>query len=254
MAQVVHIQMVDVVVREELLYFLTINIYMQYFYLYILVLLFFIIIVSYWTTINDIKYTVVEPFNPNKQSFILLGDSILKNDAYVSDGKSVDSLLIERTNGKTISLAIDHSKIVDIFDQINNNPESANNNLTTVFLSAGGNDILSYYVDNKGDSNDSNPLTPMFATYKKLVKAIKTKVPKANIVLLDIYYPENMTYKQYHPIISKWNDLIYNYAKNNNLEVLKISEILTKQEDFTLGIEPSSGGGAKLVNEMMVNY
>jgi lysophospholipase L1-like esterase len=227
---------------------------MQYFYLYIFILLFFIIAVSYWTTINN---TYVEPFNSNKQTFVLLGDSILKNDAYVGDGKSIDSLLIERTNGKTVSLAIDHSKIVDVFSQINNIPNDANNNLTTIFLSAGGNDILSYYVDNKGDSNDETPLTPMFAAYKKLIKAIKTKVPQANIVLLDIYYPENMTYKQYHNIIEKWNNMIYNYSKNKDAEiydVLKISTILTKQEDFTLGIEPSAQGGAKLVGEILSNY
>jgi lysophospholipase L1-like esterase len=221
---------------------------MQYFYLYIFLLLSFIIIVSYWTTINSPN---IEPFNSNKQTFILLGDSILKNDAYVADGKSVDSLLIEKTNGKTISLAIDHSKIVDVFGQINNIPYSLNDNLTTIFLSAGGNDILSYYVDNNGDSKDDKPLKPMFAAYKKLVKAIKTKVPQANIVLLDIYYPENMTYKQYHSIISEWNNMIYDYANSNNYQVLKISSILTKQEDFTLGIEPSATGGAKLVSEML---
>ncbi len=224
---------------------------MDYFYLYIFLLLSFIIVVSYWTTINDIKYNLIESFNSNKQTFILLGDSILKNDAYVSDEKSVDYLLIEKTNGKTISLAIDHSKIVDVFGQINNIPDSLNDNLTTIFLSAGGNDILSYYVDNNGDSKDDKPLKPMFAAYKKLVKAIQTKVPQANIVLLDIYYPENMTYKQYHSIISEWNNMIYDYANSNNYQVLKISSILTKQEDFTLGIEPSATGGAKLVSEML---
>jgi lysophospholipase L1-like esterase len=224
---------------------------MDYFYLYIFLLLSFIIVVSYWTTINDIKYNLIESFNSNKQTFILLGDSILKNDAYVADGKSVDYLLIEKTNGKTISLAVDHSKIVDIFDQINNIPSDLNNNLTTIFLSAGGNDILSYYVDNNGDSKNDKPLKPMFAAYKKLVNAIQTKVQQANIVLLDIYYPENMTYKQYHSIISEWNNMIYDYAKTNKYEVLKISSILTKPEDFTLGIEPSATGGAKLVSEML---
>ncbi len=238
---------------QELLFYILMykisifKIYMQYFYLYIFLLLSFIIIVSYWTTIN----TTVEPFNSNKQTFVLLGDSILKNDAYVAEGKSVDSLLIERTNGKTISLAVDHSKIVDIFDQINNIPSDVNNNFTNVFLSAGGNDILSYYVDNNGNSKDEKPLGPMFAAYKKLVKAIQTKIPNANMILLDIYYPENMTYKQYHPIISEWNNMIYDYAKKNNYQVLKISTILTKQDDFTLGIEPSATGGAKLVSEML---
>ena len=94
----------------------------------------------------------------------------------------------------------------------------------------------------------------MFSAYKKLVQSIKNKLSNANIVLLDIYYPDNLTYKQYHLIIEEWNNLIYQYAKDNKNNVLKISTILTKPEDFTLGIEPSSTGSLKLVNEIMKNY
>ena len=70
---------------------------MNYFYLYIFLLLCFIVAVSYFNTYMS---TYNEGFNSNKQTFILLGDSILKNDAYVSDGESVDDLLKERTNNK----------------------------------------------------------------------------------------------------------------------------------------------------------
>jgi hypothetical protein len=59
---------------------------MEYFYLYIFILFCFIIAVSYWNTYMS---SSIEPFNSDKQTFLLLGDSILKNDAYVSDGKSV---------------------------------------------------------------------------------------------------------------------------------------------------------------------
>ena len=121
---------------------------MEYFYLYIFILFCFIIAVSYWNTYASSN---IEPFNSDKQSFVLLGDSILKNDAYVSDGKSVENLLVERTNGKTTCLAIDHSKIVDIYSQVDKIPDNLNSNLTTVFLSAGGNDILTHYVDQEND-------------------------------------------------------------------------------------------------------
>lgn len=226
---------------------------MEYFYLYIFILLCFIIAVSYWTTINS----NIESFNSDKQTFILLGDSIFENDAYVSDGKSVDNLLLERTNGKTISLAVDHSKIVDIYDQVLKIPDNLNSSSTTIFLSAGGNDILTHYVDDNNDHTNKNILGTMFAAYKKLIKSIRTKMPNANIVLLDIYYPENITYKQYHPIIKEWNEKIYNYAsepKNNIKSVLKISNILTKGDDFTLGIEPSSIGSQKLVQAILTSY
>jgi lysophospholipase L1-like esterase len=227
---------------------------MEYFYLYIFILLCFIIAVSYWTTINS---TNIESFNSDKQTFILLGDSIFQNDAYVSDGKSVNNLLLERTNGKSICLAVDHSKIVDIYDQVLKIPDNLNSSSTTIFLSAGGNDILNHYVDDNNDITNKTILGTIFAAYKNVIKSIKNKIPNANIVLLDIYYPENITYKQYHPIIKEWNEMIYNYAresKNNIKGVLKISGILTKSDDFTLGIEPSSIGSQKLIEAILSSY
>jgi hypothetical protein len=227
---------------------------MENFYLYIFILLCFIVAVSYWTTYASSNYALVESFNSDKQSFVLLGDSILKNDAYVSDGKSVEELLLERTNGKTTCLAIDHSKIVDIYSQVDKIPKELNTSQTTVFLSAGGNDILTHYVDQGNDSTDTSILGTMFAAYKKLLKSIQKKLPNANIVLLDIYYPDNMTYKQYHSIINDWNKMVYEYAAKNGLSVLKISSVLTKPDDFSFGIEPSATGGRKLVDAILSSY
>ena len=224
---------------------------MEYFYLYIFILFCFIVAVSYWNT-NMNSY--IESFNSDKQSFVLLGDSILKNDAYVSDGKSVENLLLERTNGKTTCLAIDHSKIVDIYSQVDKIPEELNTNLTTVFLSAGGNDILTHYVDQENDSTDTSILGTMFRAYKKLIKSIQKKLPNANIVLLDIYYPDNMTYKQYHSIINEWNKMVYEYAGKNGIGVLKISGVLTKPDDFSFGMEPSATGSRKLVDSILSSY
>jgi len=224
---------------------------MENFYLYIFILLCFIIVVSYFNTYMN---SYIEPFNSDKQSFILLGDSILKNDAYVFDGKSVENLLVERTNGKTICLAIDHSKIVDIYSQVDKIPDNLNSNLTTIFLSAGGNDILTHYVDQGNDSSDTSILGTMFGAYKKLIKSIKNKLPNANIVLLDIYYPNNMTYKQYHDVINSWNQMVYEYADKNGLSVLKISGILTQPDDFSFGMEPSAIGSRKLVDTILSSY
>ena len=224
---------------------------MNYFYLYIFLLVCFIIAVSYFNTYMS---TYKEPFNSNKQSLVLLGDSILKNDAYVSDGKSVDVLLKERTNGKSICLARDDSKIVDIYSQIEKMPNDINTNYTTVFLSVGGNDILTHYVEQENNLKDSSILKTIFSAYKKLIKSIKNKLPNANIVLLDIYYPDNIKYKQYHTIINEWNNMIYNYSNKNNCSVLKISGILTRPDDFSLGIEPSSIGSKKLVDTILSSY
>ena len=213
-----------------------------------------ILFVSYMNTYMN---TYMEPFNLNTQTFILLGDSILKNNAYVSNGNSVDALIKERTNGKTICLAVDHSKISDVFSQVEKIPDNLNTNNTIVFLSAGGNDILTHYVDQENDLTNTNVLGTFFVSYETLIKSIQDKMPNSRIVLLDIYYPNSTKYNYYHSIISEWNNMIYSYAKNseNNIySVLKISNILTKPDDFAFGIEPSSIGSHKIVETILNNY
>jgi hypothetical protein len=186
----------------------------------------------------------------------LVGDSILKNDAYVSDGKSIKNLLIER-NKNIHCYAEDHSKIVDIFYQVSKIPIEFNSPNTYVFLSAGGNNILSHYVDQNQDITNDSALKPMFSAYKNIVKSIRNRLPKAKIILIDIYYPNNLTYRQYHNIIKEWNNMIYDYAenpKNNIYSVIRISSHLTQSEDFSFGIEPSSNGGKKIADLILGTY
>jgi hypothetical protein len=213
-------------------------------YLYIFILSIFIILMAYWNV-----YTVKEAFN-NNRTYVLMGDSILKNNAYVADGKSIETLIVERKN-KLLCLAEDHSKISDIFIQVNKLPIELNNSSTYIFLSAGGNNILSHYVDNKEDATDTSVLKPMFGAYKNLIKSIQTRLPDAKIILLDIYYPDNIQYKQFHSIIKEWNNMIYAFAensKNNIYSVIRVSNHLTQNNDFSFGIEPSSSGGKKIAD------
>jgi hypothetical protein len=181
-----------------------------------------------------------------------LGDSILKNDAYVKDGNSIENLLIKHNSDINLySFAEDNSKIIDIYSQISKIPVEANNPDTYVFLSAGGNDILTHYVDQNEDITDTSILKPMFSSYKNLIKSISSRIPNAKIVILDIYYPDNLTYKQFHSIIKEWNNMIYDFVSkpyNNIYSVIKISNQLTQGDDFSFGIEPSSNGGKKIVN------
>ena len=222
---------------------------MKYFYLYMFFLSIFIIIMPFWN-----KYYSKEGFNNNNnnnnRNIILLGDSILKNNAYVNDGKSIENLIVERNN-KNFCFAEDHATISDIFIQVNKLPVYLNTSNTFIFLSAGGNNILSHYVDQNQDITDTSILKPMFANYKHLIKSIQTRLPKAKIILLDIYYPDNLTYKQFHSIIKEWNSMIYEYAdnpKNNIYDVIRISNHLTQNKDFSFGIEPSSSGGKKIAD------
>lgn len=196
-----------------------------------------------------VEEKIIEGFSSDKK-YILLGDSILQNKGYVADGNNVENLLREK-NLDVICFAEDNSKISDVFIQLNSVSVELNSEKTYVFLSAGGNNILSYYVDNNGDVTNSSALRPMFSSYKNLVKSIQTKLPKAKICILDIYYPDNISYRQFHSIISDWNNMLYAYAGNNKNgihKVINISEYLTQKTDFSFGIEPSSIGGKKIAD------
>jgi lysophospholipase L1-like esterase len=201
--------------------------------------------------------SIKETFNSsNNRTIVLLGDSILKNNAYASDGKGIDDLLLER-NKQTYSYAVDNSNIVNVYNQINEIPIDLNTPSTTIFLSAGGNDILNHYHESGGDIRDTSVLSTIFAAYKKMIKAIRAKMNQCNLVLLDIYYPDNTKYTQYHPIIREWNKLIYDYEEqpsNNINSVLRVSSMLTQNDDFTLSIEPSSSGGLKIADSILNSY
>ena len=79
-------------------------------------------------------------------------------------------------------------------------------------------------------------------------------MPNSQLVLLDIYSPENIKDKQLYSVIREWNNKLYNYAKEKNVSVLRVSDILFKSEDFTSDIEPSAIGSKKLVNAILANY
>ena len=224
---------------------------MKYFYLYIFFLFCFIVFMSYYNT-------KVEGFTNTRseKTIILLGDSILKNDAYVSDGKSVEKLIAER-NKNIYCFAEDHSKIVDIYSQIDKIPIKLDSQNTLIFLSAGGNDILTHYVDQNQDITNTSVLKPMFSSYKNIITTIQTRVPNAKLFLLDIYYPDNLQYKQFHSILKEWNSMIYDFAdkqKNKIDGVIHISSSLTQNEDFSFGIEPSSSGGNKIAELILGTY
>jgi hypothetical protein len=226
---------------------------MKHFYLYILLLCFIIIAVSTFT--HYYKYYILkEPFGNSKvdKIYVLLGDSILKNNSYVKNGKGIDDILNEKTNNNTHCYAKDESTIVDVYSQLDSIPDDLNKKTTTIFLSVGGNDILNNYADKEVSIKDTKVLEPMFNAYKTLIKSIQTKMNDSKLILLDIYYPRNIKLAQYKPILEEWNKMITDFASTNNLQVIKISNILIESTDFTLNIEPSETGGEKIANNILL--
>jgi hypothetical protein len=195
-----------------------------------------------------------EPFGNKKvdKTYILLGDSIIKNNSYVKNGKGIDDILNEKTNGNTHCYAKNESTIVDVYSQLDSIPNDLNKKSTTIFLSVGGNDILNNYGDKEVSIKDTKVLGPIFNAYKTLIKSIQTKMNDSILVLLDIYYPTNIKLAQYRPILQEWNKMITDFASTNNTQVINISNILTDPTDFTLNIEPSESGGEKIADNILL--
>lgn len=223
---------------------------MRLFYLYVFVLLYTIVIFSIFSQYLYSKSKIEGMFSRDKENIIiLLGDSILKNNYYVGDDNSVENLLRQNTNNIIRCYAINDSKIYDIFSQINKIPIELNETNTTIYISAGGNDILDKYVERKNvDLNNFESLNTFFGSYKKLIKTLKNKMNNCRIVALDVYYPTSTPYLPYRDLIREWNNKIYLFLRENNIEVLQISQLLTNSRDFIFDIEPSKEGGEKIAN------
>jgi lysophospholipase L1-like esterase len=186
-----------------------------------------------------------------RTAVVLLGDSILRNDRYVSNGKSVGDLLGEKMQF-TYNYAQDNAVINELPHQIEQIPTKFNNSNTYLILSIGGNDILQNY---RNREDEDFILHTVFSAYKKRVKTLRTKFHNANIIIFDLYYPASTKYEPYYNIIRNWNSHIEQFIRENNnsqMRLLKISRLLTDPTDFTFGIEPSSMGSVKLVENIMM--
>ena len=142
---------------------------------------------------------------------------------------------------------------MDVYSQISLIPLEFNKSSTVVFLSSGGNDIIKIYIEREISVENTDILNTIFIGYKKLVKSIQEKMYKSKLVLIDIYYPTNIKYEQYKPILQEWNKLLNDFVNDSeNLSILKISNVLTDPTDFTLNIEPSDTGGEKIAEQILL--
>lgn len=193
-----------------------------------------------------------ENFEPAVQSIVLLGDSILKNNAYVNGNNNIETILREKTKGRSHCYAMDNAKISDIYQQLERIPVELDSPNNSIFLSAGGNDILSFYVDRQQDPTNLQFLEDTFDNYKNLVKSIRARMPNSKLFLLDIYYPYDKAFHKYRQILADWNSKVYSLS-GNNIGILRISDLLTEPTDFKMGIEPSQQGGTKIVDAILTH-
>jgi lysophospholipase L1-like esterase len=171
----------------------------------------------------------------NNDNIILMGDSVLNNSNYVSSGKSLYDILNIKMS-KVLNVAKDESTINDLYGQLDKIPIELNKPETYIFISAGGNDILS-----NNTKLTNTEIKQLFDTYMDFLKALRVKLSNAKIHIMNLYLPTNPRYQSYKKIINKWNSLLNEYSNKigEMYNVVDLNSLLTTPEDFIYDIEPS---------------
>ena len=199
--------------------------------------IFFLLLVLILIITRFFLFKIQEHFT-NNYTIILMGDSILENSNYVPEGKSVADLLQTKTN-KLFNYAKDGATISDLYAQLDKIPIEFNDSNTNIFVSAGGNDILTKQHVN---------VDTLFNNYNSFLNALKAKLGYAKLNLLNLYLPSNPRYKSYASIVDKWNHLIdRNSSKlGATYNVVSLDTLLTSPNDFVYDIEPSETASVKI--------
>lgn len=177
----------------------------------------------------------------NKDTIVLIGDSILNNNMYVPIGESVaDNIKLLHGNNVIIG-AKDGATISTCYQQLNINIDNSENYY--LFISIGGNDIL--------NNNDKN-LDNLKKKYIELIDFIRNKYSKTKINLLNLYFPADEKYDKYKKNIIEWNEMISSLCEKYKYNLLRLDNLLTNTSDFTRGIEPSVIGSEKIA-KLIIN-
>jgi hypothetical protein len=207
-----------------------------------LILFALVLLLKNETYLNDYNYDSFT--NNNRKKVVLIGDSMLNNSNYVSQGESVPDLLSKKLAGTATvyNFAKDGATIADCYAQLDKTSIDLSN--STIFVSCGGNNILN-------GRNEKMDVDNLFAEYSLLLESIKSRVPNASVYVLNLYTPASGLYKSYKPVIKQWNQLLQDNVSVLDYQVLRTDNLLVSEEDFVYGIEPSLKGGEKLVNTLV---
>ena len=179
----------------------------------------------------------------NNNTLILMGDSILNNANYVPEGTSVYAFLKQKVSN-VINVAKDGATINDLYTQLDKIPIELNNSQTYIFISAGGNNILS----NSTTKLNKYQIIQLFNTYIDFLKALRAKLSNVNINILNLYLPTNPRYQSYKSSVDQWNLLLKEYSNKigETYNILDLHTLLTSPEDFIYDIEPSKTASDKI--------
>ena len=192
------------------------------------------------------KYVPVIEQLTNNSRIILIGDSILNNSNYVQKGETVSDYIKLKTNNVS-NFAADEATIADTYQQLENLNQSLNNSNTFIFVSVGGNNILNSKAYLKPTATYD-----LFQQYSQLLHSIKTRLPNAQLFVLNLYYPLNSKYKPFYLTIDQWNQLIKDNEKIG-YKIIQTNKLLESNDDFIYDIEPSAKGAKIMADSILRN-
>lgn len=185
-----------------------------------------------------------EGFRTTNPVVVLVGDSLLRNDAYVPYGESVSDWL--RLDLPCITVAFDGATIQDVYTQIEHIPLKLNTPDTTIVLSAGGNDFLQNYTLLQSGTNDLY-LQKTFEAYMVLLESLQKKFNQTTLVVLNLFCPE--TKPKVCDLTEKWNRMLSQYASTKNIKIVPVAA----SDKSANGIEPTSAGGRAIAKNILAH-
>lgn len=213
------------------------------FIIFVLFILFILVVYSF--NVKQIKEAFDNTKKNREHNIVLIGDSILNNSVYVFENESVPELIKKQLDKKRelYNFAKDGATIQNCYSQLKNISENVYLQKTSVFVSAGGNDIL-----NSRDNISSEFVDNLFEKYIRLLEEISKQFPDANIIVLNLYYPLKPSYTIFHPAIKQWNQLLEDNHLAKGYSILRIDEIIVSEDDIVYDVEPSLQGGQKIAD------
>jgi len=189
---------------------------------------------------------------------VLLGDSILDNQAYTAGGPAVIAQVAgQLPPGWLASLrAIDGSTTEDIPSQLATLPADA----THLLLSVGGNnallraEILDTPVVSSGEALSllSEAAGAFEVAYRHVVEAcLERKLPLVVCTIYNGKFPDPTYQQRVRVALMAFNDVILRVATENDLTVIDLRLVCSSTADYANPIEPSTIGGAKIARAIV---
>ncbi len=194
----------------------------------------------------------------SRRHFVLLGDSVFDNAAYVDAGAEVISQLRRRlpAGEQATLLAKDGARIADVPLQLTRLPRD----VTHLILSIGGNDALDRAGVLDATEMDAPEAFRALADiieifeegYRRMLKAaLKTRLPLAVCTIYNGYFEDREYQRRAAAAVGALDDAIVRCAAEHGITVIDLRRVCSEPFDFTHRVEPSGQGGEKIAGVIL---